>query len=138
MKVEIAGVVLAVVFFSSLMLIGRRNRANHHDAHSMASQLDSKEQKESLSAEPVCLCEPCRTIEILYQNSKGQMTIRDIDVLRVYQENQQWYVEAFCHLLTEQRIFQVEKIKCLKCPKHCSRLINSAEILEYLTKHISL
>lgn len=133
MKAEIAGTVLTVVLFAGLVWVGRRKLK--HDAVCPLSQME-----QALPAhveEPACVCEPCKTLEILYQNSKGQMTIRDIDVLRVYQENQQWYVEAFCHLLTEQCIFKVEQIKCLKCPKHCSRLINSAEILEYLTKHIA-
>ncbi|TCB34086.1 hypothetical protein E0H82_11875 [Acinetobacter sp. ANC 4910] len=132
---EIAGAVLAAIFFGSFMLISKRIRKQPCGANEKACPLNALEQ-DRLSLEPECICTPCKTLEILYQNQKGQMTIRDIDVIRVYQEKQHWYVDAFCHLLNEQCIFEVEKIKCLKCPKHCSRLINSVEILEYLTKHL--
>lgn len=125
---EIAGAVLAAIFFGSFVLISKRIRKPPCGANEKACLVNA--------LEPECICVPCKTLEILYQNQKGQMTIRDIDVIRVYQEKQHWYVEAFCHLLNEQRIFEVEKIKCLKCPKRCSRLINSVEILEYLTKHL--
>ncbi|TCB78863.1 WYL domain-containing protein [Acinetobacter sp. ANC 4173] len=132
---EIAGAVLAVIFFGSFMLISKRIRKQPCGANEKACSANGLEQ-DVVPLEPECICAPCKTLEILYQNQKGQMTIRDIDVIRVYQEKQHWYVDAFCHLLNEQHIFEVEKIKCLKCPKHCSRLINSAEILEYLTKHL--
>lgn len=134
MKVEVVGTVLTVVLFASLVWGGRRKLKHGTHTVSPLSQID--QEIVTQVDEPDCVCEPCKTLEILYQNSKGQMTIRDIDVIRVYQEKQHWYVDAFCHLLNEQRIFEVEKIKCLKCPKHCSRLINSSDILEYLTKHI--
>jgi len=132
---EIAGAVLAAIFFGGFILISKRIPKRSCDANETPCPLNALEQN-TVSLEPECVCAPCKTLEILYQNQKGQMTIRDIDVIRVYQEKQHWYVNAFCHLLNEQRIFEVEKIKCLKCPKHCSRLINSAEILEYLTKHL--
>lgn len=132
---EIAGAVLAVIFFGSFMLISKRIRKQPCGANEKTCSAKGLEQ-DVVSLEPECICVPCKMLEILYQNQKGQMTIRDIDVIRVYQEKQHWYVDAFCHLLNEQHIFEVEKIKCLKCPKHCSRLINSVEILEYLTKHL--
>jgi hypothetical protein len=135
LKVEVAGTVLTLILFAGLVWIGRKKLK--HEMHVARPTGLTEQATSAVEQESECLCEPCKTLEILYQNSKGQMTIRDIDVIRVYQENQQWYVEAFCHLLTEQRIFKVDQIKCLKCPKHCSRLINSTEILEYLTKHIS-
>ena len=132
MKVEVAGTILTVVLFTGLVWVGRRKL--RHDAVNSLSQIE--QELATHVEQPMCVCEPCKTLEILYQNSKGQMTIRDIDVISVYQDNQQWYVEAYCHLLTEQYIFKVDQIKCLKCPRHCSRLINSVEILEYLTKDI--
>lgn len=132
---EIAGAVLATIFFGGFMLISKRIRKQPCDVNDRPCPLSTLEQ-DQVSLEPECVCTPCKTLEILYQNQKGQMTIRDIDVIRVYQEKQHWYVEAFCHLLNKQRIFVVGQIKCLKCPKHCSRLINQTEIIEYLTKHL--
>lgn len=132
---EIAGAVLATIFFGGFMLINKKIRKQPCDVNDRPCPLSTLEQ-DQVSLEPECVCAPCKTLEILYQNQKGQMTIRDIDVIRVYQEKQHWYVEAFCHLLNEQRIFVVGQIKCLKCPKHCSRLINQTEIIEYLTKHL--
>lgn len=135
LKMEITGAILVAIFFGGFILINRRIQKKSYDNNEKRYPSNILEQN-AIPFEPDCLCTPCKTLEILYQNQQGQMTIRDIDVIRVYQEKQYWYVEAFCHLLNEQRIFEVDRIKCLKCPKHCSRLINFTEILEYLTQHL--
>ena len=133
MKVEVTAVVLMVLSFGALILVGRKLKSNFDIDQSTNVYTETEP---SVNNESECLCAPCKTVEILYQNAQGKMTIRDIDILHVYQENKIWYVDAFCHLVAEQQKFNVDHIKCLKCPKHCSRLINPTEILEYLTQHI--
>ena len=133
MKVEVIAMVLMVLLFGAFILVGRKLKSNFDIDQSTNAYTGTKS---SVNGESECLCAPCKTVEILYQNAQGKMTIRDIDILHVYQENKIWYVDAFCHLAVEQQKFNVDHIKCLKCPIHCSRLINPTEILEYLSQHI--
>ena len=53
-----------------------------------------------------------RQVEIdYYSYGRDERTHRSVDPHRVYADQGQWYLEAYCHLTEDERIFRVDRIR---------------------------
>jgi len=51
-----------------------------------------------------------KIFHILYEDSSGNVTERDIEIQKVLQRGEKLYIHAFCHLRLAVRLFSVERI----------------------------
>ncbi len=53
-----------------------------------------------------------RQVELdYYSYGRDELTHRSVDPHRVYADQGQWYLEAYCHLTDDERIFRVDRIR---------------------------
>ncbi len=53
-----------------------------------------------------------RQVELdYYSYGRDERTHRSVDPHRVYADQGQWYLEAYCHLTDDERIFRVDRIR---------------------------
>lgn len=55
-----------------------------------------------------------KVIEIIYFNSYGKETKRQIEPLQIWFKNKAWYIKAYCKLKEDYRIFKIARIKDVK------------------------
>ena len=53
---------------------------------------------------------PGKIFHILYEDSSGQVTERDIEIVKTSQRGEKLYIYAFCHLRLAVRLFLVDRI----------------------------
>jgi proteasome accessory factor C len=55
-----------------------------------------------------------RRVEIdYYSYGRDERTVRPVDPLRVFADQGQWYLQAYCHLSGDERIFRIDRIAAL-------------------------
>jgi len=53
-----------------------------------------------------------RQVELdYYSYGRDEVTQRTVDPYRVYADQGQWYLDAYCHLTEDQRIFRVDRVR---------------------------
>ena len=53
---------------------------------------------------------PGKVFHILYEDSNGSVTERDIEIVKTSQRGEKLYIHAFCHLRLAVRLFSVDRI----------------------------
>lgn len=55
-----------------------------------------------------------KVVEITYFNSYGEENIRQVEPLQIWFKDKSWYIQAFCRLKQDYRIFKIARIRNIK------------------------
>jgi proteasome accessory factor C len=73
----------------------------------------------------------CRLRIVYYAHSKDITTEREVDPWALFAANGQWYLVAWCHLVNDERIFRVDRMKSAEVLDEPAKVPDDVDLSKY-------